>query len=179
MPFTFKIPLTLAAGTSMLALSIDANCQNAQPAGPNIALRPYTAPDQTASAGIPAGWKVTGAGQTVIRIAGPNGEAVVLGSTVIAHNAAFQLGQRPANGIDISMPNSASLDQKLVMILMQGAAVSRKPISQVTVKSATAVTLPPALGQCGRFVLSAAFNQGPMKVMAVFLLTTRGCRRQL
>jgi len=152
----------------MLAVSIAANSQNARPTGPTIALQPYTAPDQTASAGIPAGWKVTGAGQTVIRIAGPNGEAVVLGNTVIAHNAAFQLGQRPANGIDLSMPNSAPLDQKLIMILMQGAAVNHKPISKVTINSATAVTLPPALGQCGRFVASAAFNQGPMKVMAVF-----------
>jgi hypothetical protein len=163
MPFTFNIPLTLAAGASMLAVSIAANCQNARP---TIALQPYTAPDQSASAGIPAGWRVTGAGQTVIRIAGPHGEAVVLGSTVIAHNAAFQLGQRSA-GTDLSMPNSASLDQKLVMILMQGAAVSHKPISQVTINSATAFTVPPALGQCGRIVASAAFNQGPMKVMGV------------
>jgi len=149
-------------------LSIAANGQTAQPAAPAIALQPYTAPDQTASAGIPAGWKVTSAGQTVIRIAGPNGEAVVLGNTVVAHNAAFQLGQRPANGIDISMPNSASLEQKLVMILQQGAAASNKPVPQVTFDSAAPLTLPPSLGQCGRFVASITGSQGSMKMMGVF-----------
>jgi len=149
-------------------LSIAALGQNAPPAAPAIALQPYTAPDQTASAGIPAGWKVTSAGQTVIQIAGPKGETVVLGNTVIAHNAAFQLGQRPANGIDISMPNSANLEQKLVMILQQGAAVSKKPVPQVTFDSATALTLPPSLGQCGRFVASVTGSQGSMKMMGVF-----------
>ncbi len=37
-----------------------ANTLHAQaPAGGPIALTPYTAPDQSASAGVPAGWQVT------------------------------------------------------------------------------------------------------------------------
>jgi hypothetical protein len=167
MPFPSKITSKFAAAASMLAVSIAAHCQAAKPAVPAMALQPYSAPDQSASAGIPAGWKVTSAGQTVLRLAGPNGEAAVLGNTVIAHNAAFQVGQRPANGIDISMPSSASLDQKLVMILQQGAANTHKPISQVTINSATPLKLPPAMGQCGRFVASANINQGPMQLLAV------------
>jgi len=168
MPSSFKFRSTSGAAASLLAVSIGATCQTAQPAAAAIVLESYTAPDQTASAGIPAGWKVTSAGQTVIRIAGPNGEFAVLGNTVIAHNAAFQLGQRPANGIDLSMPNSASLAQKLVMILEQGAAANSKPIPQVTIDSATPLTLPAALGQCGRFIASATSNQGPLKIVAVF-----------
>jgi hypothetical protein len=158
-----RLSLPLAA-----AISLAAHGQTAKPAAPSIALQPYTAPDQTASAGIPAGWKVTSAGQTVISIAGPKGETVVLGNTVIAHNAAFQLGQRPGNGIDLSMPNTANLEQKLVMVLQQGAALSNKPVPQITFDSATALTLPASLGQCGRFVASANGSQGPMKMMGVF-----------
>ena len=58
--------------------------------------------------------------QTVIQMTGPQGETVVLGNTVVAKNAAFQPGQRPGNGIDISMPYAATLPQKIAMILQQG-----------------------------------------------------------
>src|SRR5271156_2199531 len=99
---------------------------------------------------------------------GPQGVTVSLGTPVVAQNAAFQPGQRPANGIDLSMPYSATLPQKLVMILQQAAAVSGKPFGQFTISSATPLQLPPTLGQCGRFVAAYSDQQGPTKVLAVF-----------
>jgi hypothetical protein len=162
----------LAAAPSLAFLSIAAVCQAPAPAAaaasPAIQLTPYTASDQSASAGVPAGWKVTKGDQTVIQMTGPQGETVFLGNTVIARNAAFQPGQKPANGIDLSMPYAATLAQKLVLILQQSASASGKPAAPPTVDSATPLQLPAAIGQCGRFVADAAGQQGPVKLLAVF-----------
>jgi hypothetical protein len=137
-------------------------------AAPDAQLQPYTATDQSASAGVPSGWKVTNGQQTVITMTGPQGETVTLGNTIVAQNAAFQAGQRPSNGIDLSMPYAATLAQKLTMIIQQNAAVAGKPDPQLTINSATPVQLPAALGQCGRFIASLTGAQGPAKIMAVF-----------
>jgi hypothetical protein len=101
-------------------------------------------------------------------MSGPQGETVSLGNTIVARNAAFQAGQRPGNGIDISMPYTATLPQKLTMLIQQNAAVAGKPDPQVTITSATPIQLPASLGQCGRFVASGTGPQGAMKMMAVF-----------
>jgi hypothetical protein len=133
-----------------------------------VALQPYTAPDQSASAGVPSGWKVTKGAETVIQMTGPQGETVFLGNTIIAKNGAFQAGQRGANGIDLSMPYTAPLTQKLTMIFTQNAAISGKPAPQVTFTTATPIQVPPILGQCGRFVASSSADQGPVKLMGVY-----------
>jgi len=99
---------------------------------------------------------------------GPQGETLSLGNTVIAKNAPFQLGQRASNGVDITMPYTAPLQQKLVMILQQNASIAGKPIPQVTFTSATPIQLPPALGQCGRFVANLTGQQSPAKAMGAF-----------
>jgi hypothetical protein len=162
----------LASVASLLFPAIGANCQATTPgattASPAVQLKPYTASDQSASAGVPSGWQVTKGEQTVIQMTGPQGETVFLGNTMVARNAAFQPGQRAANGIDLSMPYAAPLPQKLAMILQQGAATSGKPLSQFTLTSATPLQLPATLGQCTRIVAGFSGQQGPMKVMAVF-----------
>jgi len=135
---------------------------------PSIQLQPYTAPDQSASAGVPSGWQVTKGAETVIQMTGPQGETVFLGNTIVAKDGPFQAGQRGANGIDLSMPYSATLAQKLTMIFQQNAAVAGKPAPQVTFNSATPIQAPPILGQCGRFVASVSDAKGPMKVMGVY-----------
>jgi hypothetical protein len=117
-------------------------------------LTPYTAPDQSASAGVPSGWKVTAGSQTVITMTGPSNESITLGNTMVVRNAAFQLGQKPANGIDLSMPNSASLAQKFTWIVQQNAAIGGKPAPQLSITSATPLQLPATLGQCTRIVAS-------------------------
>jgi hypothetical protein len=155
-----------ATAASFVFISVAAGGQ-ATTASPAVQLQKYTASDQSASAGVPSGWQVTKGEQTVIQMTGPQGVTLSLGTTVVAQNAAFQPGQRPANGIDLSMPYSATLPQKLAMILQQAATVSGKPFSQFTISSATPLQLPPTLGQCGRFV--AGFSgQEPTKVLAVF-----------
>ena len=167
--------LLSVTATSLIAISITAGCQ-AKPAAsatspaaaPAPQLKPYTAPDQSASAGVPSGWQVTKGQETVIVMTGPQGETLSLGNTVIAKNAPFQLGQRASNGVDITMPYSTPLQQKLVMILQQNASISGKPIPQVTFTSATPIQLPPALGQCGRFVAGITGQQGPAKMMGAF-----------
>jgi hypothetical protein len=164
--------LLAATVASFVFISITAGCQAttsaAGTASASVQLQKYTASDQSASAGVPTGWQVTKGEQTVIQMTGPQGVTLSLGTTVVAQNAAFQPGQRPANGIDLSMPYSATLPQKLAMIIQQGAAASGKTLSQFTVSSATPLQLPPTLGQCGRFVAGFSSPQGPMKVMAVF-----------
>jgi hypothetical protein len=162
-----------AIGAPIVLFCVTAGCQSAKPASnaaaaPTPQLQTYTASDQSASAGVPAGWKVTQAANTVIRMSGPQGVSVSLGNTYIARNAAFQAGQRGTNGVDLSMPYQASLAQKLAMIVEDGAALSGKPISQMALNSSTPIQLPPALGQCARMVASYTGDQGPVKMMVVF-----------
>src|ERR1039458_213137 len=103
----------------------------------SIQLQPYTASDQSASAGVPAGWKVTKGAQTVIQMTGPEGETLSLGNTFVAQNAAFKAGQRGASGIDLSLPNTASLAQKLAMIFQQDAAIAGQAAPQLSMTSST------------------------------------------
>lgn len=165
----------LSTAVAVSAIAFATGCHGAQPqaaattpSSSPIALQPYTAPDQSAAAGVPSGWQVTKGDQTVITLTGPQGETVSLGNTFVAQNAAFQAGQRGANGIDLSMPASATLAEKLTMIIRQGAAISGKPVPQITVNSASPIQLPAALGQCGRFVASLTGSGSNQKVMAVF-----------
>jgi hypothetical protein len=158
----------------LLAVGIAAHLTAAQQssttssATSSIQLQPYTTPDQSASAGVPSGWKVTTGTQTVIQMAGPQGEQIVLGKTFIARNAPFQAGQQGTGGTDLSMPYSTSLAQKLTMIYQQGAALGGMPAPQLTITSATPIQLPPALGQCGRFVAGLTTSSGPTKIMGAF-----------
>jgi hypothetical protein len=117
---------------------------------------------------VPQGWKVSSGQQTVITMTGPQGETVTLGNTIVAQNAAFQPGQRPSNGIDLSMPYSGTLAQKLAIIIQQNAAAAGKPNPQMTIDSATPIQLPAALGQCGRFIAGVTGTDGPDKIMTVF-----------
>jgi hypothetical protein len=137
-------------------------------AAAQVQLTPYTAPDQSAQAGVPAGWNVTTGSQTVIGMTGPQGEIITLGRTFVARNAAFQAGQKGAGGADLSMPYSANLEQKFVMIWEQGAALAGQPAAQVTFNSATPIQMPAALGQCGRFVASTTLPSGAVKLMGAF-----------
>jgi hypothetical protein len=117
---------------------------------------------------VPSGWNVTSGTQTVIQMTGPTGETVSLGNTVVAKNAAFQLGEHSANGINLSMPYSATLPQKFTMILQQSAASSGKSAPQITIDSTTPLQLPATIGECGRIVADVTGQRGATKVMAVF-----------
>jgi len=158
-------------GTSCAAFVWTAGCQTpkAAPAASASApaLKAYTASDQSASAGVPAGWQVTKGTQTVIQMTGPQGVSLSLGTTVVAQNAAFQLGQKAANGIDLAMPYSATLPQKFTMILQQSAASAGTAASQISVDSFTPLQVPATVGQCGRLVVSYDGTHGATKALAL------------
>lgn len=170
--------MSIAARTTRFVLAATftsfatAGCQPPQPkppaAAPAIQLQPYTAPDQSASAGVPSGWKATMGENTVIQMSSPDGVTVSLGNTVIARNAAFVPGQKPSNGIDLSMPYTATLPQKLTMMLQHSAAAAGKSSPQVKIDSTTPLQLPAQIGQCGKFVADLSGDQGVKKLMAVF-----------
>jgi hypothetical protein len=137
-------------------------------AASSVQLQPYTAPDQSAQAGVPQGWTVSSGAQTVIAMTGPQGEIITLGRTFVARNAAFQAGQKGTGGADLSMPYSANLEQKFTMIWDQGAALAGQQPQPVTFNSATPIQMPAALGQCGRFVASTTLPSGAVKLMGAF-----------
>jgi hypothetical protein len=133
----------------------------------SVQLTPYTTPDQTASAGVPSGWKATGS-ETVITMTGPESETIGLGRVFIARNGAFQAGQKGTNGADLTMPYNAPLTQKLIMVYQQGAALSGQSAPQMTFTSATPLQVPAILGQCGRFVANLIGPPQPAKIMGLF-----------
>lgn len=114
------------------------------------ALQPYSAPDGSAQAGVPPGWNVTKGGETLVQMSGPNGETISLGLTFVVQNAPFQLGQKGTNGIDLSMPNSATLDQKFTMLEQWAASMKNSGDPGVKIASSTPIPLSIPNLQCGR-----------------------------
>ncbi len=144
-----------------------ASLLSAQTGSSAIQLAPYTTPDQTASAGVPSGWKAEGS-QSTITLTGPQDESIILGRVYIARNGTFHAGQKGTNGADLTMPYNAPLTQKLIMIYQQGGALSGKPVPQITFTSATPIQVPAVLGQCGRFVANLIGPAQPAKIMGIF-----------
>lgn len=139
---------------------------NPTPSGAgSIQLQPYTTQDQSAAAGVPAGWKVTDGEQSFIQMAGPQGESIYLGVAFIAKSGAFQMKQKGPAGANLIMPSTAKLTDKLTMILQNDAALAGKPVPQIAFVSATPLQMPPVLGQCGRFVISITGVATPAKAM--------------
>ncbi len=160
------VSIVCLAAISSGALAQGASGQTA-PSGATQ-LKPYTTPDKSASAGVPPGWKVTTGAQTDIVMTGPHGETIFLGRTIVARNAAFNAGQRPSGGVDLSMPYSTPLAQKLTTIVQAGATAGGAQAPQISITSATSIPLLPALGQCGRFIAKAAGGaKGSMTIASV------------
>lgn len=132
----------------ILCVAAGVNAQSPAPATAAPALKPYTASDQSAQAGVPPGWQVTKGAETVIMMSGPNGENISLGQTFVARNAPFQASQPPANGIDVSIPNSASLAEKFTDLLEFAAAQSHGAAPNVKIASSGPLQVPSPL-QCG------------------------------
>ncbi len=153
---------------------VSARAQAAPPAAPAVSAAPpvqlqtYTAPDQSASVGVPAGWKVYGAAQTNIELTGPQGEVINLGQGIIAHNGTFQLGQTGPDGSNMSMPYSAKLSDKLTMVLQQRAALNGNPIPQIKFLYGAPLQSLPAGFQCGVFVISVSGTATPGDAMGIF-----------
>lgn len=103
---------------------------------------------------------------TVIVMDGPQNERIFLGKTFIARNGAFQLGQRPVGGVDLTMPYGASLAQKFSMLVAFSSSAGGTP-SQLKIISAAPIQVPAILGQCGRFIADGTSANGPVKIEAL------------
>jgi len=140
----------------------------ATPAAPPVHLQPYTIPDKSASAGVPAGWQIKGSGSGMIVMAGPQGENITLGQIIVAHNGPFQAGQKGPNGAMITLPSSAKLSDKLLMLYQQNAAASGQPAPQIKFIYGAPLQVPAAMGQCGAFVVSISSGSNPGDAMGIF-----------
>ena len=138
------------------------------PAAPPVQLQPYTSQDQSVSAGVPSGWKVTSAAGGSINMAGPQGETINFGDIFLAHEGTFQLGQKGPGAAMMSMPSSAKLTDKLVMFLQQELSLSGKPVAQIKFIYAAPVQVPAGMGQCGMFAVDFSAPAAPAKGMGVF-----------
>jgi len=148
------------AGTSLAtAQQSTTTAQKSTPA-PSIPLQTYTAADGSATAGVPAGWKVTKATNAEIQMSGPNGEAISLGNTLLVLNGTYQPGRQVSGPISMTIPNQATLAQKVEAVWQQAAAASGDPSARVTVSSATPVPLG-NIAQCGIFLGSVTTAKGP------------------
>jgi hypothetical protein len=168
----FPAVLSVICFSAWLAtLALCANAQDSshplQGTPTAIKLVPYTAPDKSVSAGVPPGWNVTKGAETVVQMSGPDGETIFLGNTVIVRDAPFQLGEHGTGGVDLSMPNSTSLDQKLSMIVEDNAAFSNGPKPQVSFTTVKNMHLPFAFGQCGRLAGNSIEAKGPTTFTAL------------
>lgn len=126
----------------------------AAPAAPPVQLQTYTLPDRSASVGVPAGWNVKGGGAGMIVLSGPQGENITLGQIILAHDGPFRVGQKGPDGAVITVPSSAKLSDKLLMIFQQTAAASGESAPQIKFIYGALLQVPAALGQCGVFVVS-------------------------
>jgi len=135
---------------------------------PPVQLQTYTASDQSASVGVPAGWKVYGAAGTNIELTGPQGEVINLGQGLIAHDGPFQLGQTGPDGSNMSMPYSAKLSDKLTMVLQQRAKLNGNPVPQIKFLYGAPLQSLPAGFQCGVFVIAISGTATPGDAMGIF-----------
>lgn len=110
------------------------------PAAPASTLGTYTAPDASASASLPTGWSITRAAETRISMTSPSGETIDLGGTFIVKNAPYVPNQSPADGIDLSVPNSASLAEKFTDIVMTAQYVAKASPPHLTITSSAPFT---------------------------------------
>ncbi|HKN23048.1 MAG TPA: hypothetical protein VJX73_16600 [Terracidiphilus sp.] len=100
-------------------------------------------------------------------MAGPQGEAVNV-KVIVAHDGPFQLGQKGPGGADLTMPSSARLSDKLVMVLQQQAALNGMPVPQLKYLYQASIKMPSGMGQCGMFAISAAGGANPGDGMGIF-----------
>ena len=155
---------------SLLVVGQTASQNAAQPAAGTAAakLAPYTAPDHSASVGVPPGWKVTKGSNAVIQMSGPQGESISLGNGMYVRNGVFQVGQKANGLISMSMPYQATLNQKYVMLWQQAAATSGQPQPQVDFISATPIPFAKTIAECAIYLGTMTTTQGSSKFESRF-----------
>ena len=85
-----KLSTTLVLAVFGFAAAQTSTATAQQPAASapasSVSLQPYTAPDQSVTVGVPAGWKVTKGEYGVVQMSGPQGEAISLGNGLFVKN---------------------------------------------------------------------------------------------
>jgi hypothetical protein len=161
------VTLTIAGVPGFVSAQAPAKPSTA-PAAPPVQLQPYTAQDQSVSAGVPSGWKVVSAAGGSINMSGPQGETINFGDVFVAHDGPFQLGQRGPGAALMAMPSSAKLTDKLVMFLQQEESLGGRPVAQIKFIYATPIQVPATAGQCGMFAVAFSAPAAPAEGMGVF-----------
>ena len=134
-----------ASFISAAALAL-ATAQPAAAAAPSPAgFTTVTASDQTASASIPAGWKLASGANGFLHITGPDDEQLSLGTIVLAKNAS---GGALGPGVIFALPYSASIKDKFSAIVRAGAAKQGVEAPEISIASAA----PTKLAACARLL---------------------------
>jgi hypothetical protein len=162
------VPAFVSAQAQVKPSAEPAAGQSAPQAAPPVQLQPYTAQDQSVSAGVPSGWKVISAAGGSINLSGPQGETIELGDVFLAHEGPFQLGQRGPAPALMNMPSSAKLSDKLIMFIQQQEALNGSPAAQVKFIYAAPLQSLPAGVQCGVFVIAISGIAKPADGMGIF-----------
>ena len=147
------------AGASLATAQQAAPAPQQAPPAPSTPLQTYTAPDGSATIGVPAGWKVTKGAYGVIQMSGPNGEAISVGNTLFVRNGPYQPGQKASGLIAMTLPYQATITQKAEAVWQMGVAASGDPTAGVSLISATPVPLS-NIAQCGIFLGSQTGAKG-------------------
>jgi len=156
--------LSLAAATATLLAKEDAQAA----AAGAVQLEPYTAPDQSASVGVPTGWHVTSAKNGVIAMSGPQGEQIALGNGIFVRNAPFTAGAKQQPPVSAAMPFGATLTEKFQMLWQQAAAAQGTPAPQVKIISTTPIGLARAIAECAVFLGTMTNDKGQQKFETQF-----------
>jgi hypothetical protein len=141
---------------------------SAAPAAPPVQLQPYTAQDQSLTAGVPSGWTVKNAGTGQINMSGPQGEAINFGDVFLVKDGPFQLGQKGPGAALMSMPSSAKLTDKFTMFIQQQESRNGSPAAQVKLMYAAPLQSLPAGVQCGVFIIAISGIATPTDGAGVF-----------
>lgn len=161
------VSVCAAIVVSTSSFSLAQGAAPAPAAAPAAPLTPYTAPDQSASAGVPAGWKVTKGANGVIQMSGPQGEAISMGNGVFVKNGPFQVGQKLPPPIALSMPYQATLGQKYAMIWQEASFEAGDSTEKVSIISAKTIPLG-KIAECGIFLGSETNAKGASKFESRF-----------
>jgi hypothetical protein len=166
--FTVVLVISIIIGISAFVSARAQAKPSMAPAASPVQLQPYTAQDQSVSAGVPSGWKVIRAVGGSINMLGPQGETINFGDVFVAHDGPFQLGQKGPGSAVMTMPSSAKLSDKLVMFLRQEESLARKPVAQIKFIYAKPLQVPATIGHCGMFAVGFSGTAAPTKGMGVF-----------
>jgi hypothetical protein len=157
-------PRIVCALSLWLAVAIAVSAQTQRPYGGQAGLQKVDAPDGSASAGLPKGWRVIKSGQMVIDAVGPQGEAAQLGNTAVVRDPSGPPAAARLGGVDMEMPYATPLPEKFVRIVRHV-----DPANQVSINNSTEFKVAPQMGQCARIVGDITTKDGvPKKFESLF-----------